>query len=174
MQRTCIITLIRMCAFNPYLNHNKLQSNKFPILDSSSQSLPKTKQPGSPGESECDRRRLPYFLFKKKTKMRPTLWPQPQRHLFLSCLMLGFCSHALHPWRLGSSCMTDDDSTLGLIPTIYTFQNHRCCHKGWQMVVLCGSKQNSHQEGCWPLSEHGKTHSNLTKNKKKQPWVKDP
>lgn len=113
-----------------------------------------------------DDRRFVFFLIScSKTKMKPTFWPE--HHLLLSCLMLAFCSHALHPRRLCSSCMTDDDSTLALIPTIYTFQNHRCCHKGRQMAVSWGSKQNSHQEGCWPLSEHGKIHSNLRKKRKK-------
>lgn len=104
------------------------------------------------------------FLFPNEKQNQDASF-HPERHHPLSCLMPGFCSHALHPPGLCSSCMTDDDSTLALIPAIYTFRNNWGCHKRRQMVVFSGFKQKRCREGCRPPSEHGKIHGNLTKKK---------
>lgn len=93
-------------------------------------------------------------FIKSKTKLNHIILPQASSSI--QFLNAGFLqSYILSP-RTMFLFLTDDDSTLAMIPAIYTFQNNRGCHKRRQMVVFFSLKQISHQERCQSFSVHGK------------------
>lgn len=140
--------------------------NKFPILDSSSQLLAKTNQPGSPVESECDRRRETNIL-----TAAPSL-PQLLNAGFLqSCTSSPKTVLLLHDWwwlNLGSDPYNLHISESPLLSQRLT----NGCLVWLQAEQPSGRMLASFW--AWKNSQQFNQKQKKQKKTKKQPWVKNP